>query len=351
MIDLDDAAAIMAADPAGMLGAVARLGEDAEVSYAVGRATKVALPDPVSSVVVCGMGGSAVAGDVLRAIGRDRLAVPVEVHRGHGLPAYAGPNTVVVASSYSGSTSETLSAFEEAVTRGCSIVVVTSGGTLGERSSELGLPVVPVPGGGQPRAALGHLAFAICGALVAGGLMPVMDDDVAETAEGLRELAVTLAPELAEGSNPAKELAGWIGERVPVIWGADGIGAVAAMRWKTQLNENGKVPAWHATMSELDHNEVVGWVEPYGSLHAIVALRLGEDHPEIAARFALTARIAEDAGAAVREVGVEGRSPLARLMRSIMFGDMVSCYVGIRRGYDPTPVDVITRLKAALSDR
>jgi glucose/mannose-6-phosphate isomerase len=121
------------------------------------------------------------------------------------------------------------------------------------------------------------------------------------------------------------------------------------MRWKTQMNENGKSPAWHAAMSELDHNEVVGWVRPVGELHAVIALRSDHEHQETAARFPLSADIARDAGAEVREVPVHGRGALATLLSQITIGDFASCYVGLRRGHDPTPVDVITHLKAALA--
>jgi glucose/mannose-6-phosphate isomerase len=351
VIDLDDPGALRAGDPSDMLGAVAALGTDAAASYETGRRGGFDPGGEVASIVVCGMGGSAVAGDVLRAGFRHATPAPVEVNRAPSLPAYAGPGTLVVVSSYSGETSETLSAFGEALDRGCRILAITSGGTLAGRCATEGLPVIVVPGGGQPRAALGHLAFAMLGALEAGGVLPGIGDDVAATVRAVDGLAATLGPEAPTDRNPAKDLAAWLGDRVPVIWGADGLGAVAAMRWKTQLNENGKVPAWHASMSELDHNEVVGWVPPYGERHAIVALRHDGEDDETAARFTLTAEIVADAGAEVREVAVSGGPPLRRLGALIAFGDWASCYVGLRRGVDPTPVDVITGLKAALAAR
>ena len=138
---------------------------------------------------------------------------------------------------------------------------------------------------------------------------------------------------------------------MPVVWGAEGIGALAAMRWKTQFNENGKVPAWHSSMSELDHNEVVGWVEPYGAHHAVIALRHDDEHEEIAARFPLSAEIVRDAGAEVREIDVRGGPALRRLFSLIAIGDHASCYVALRRGIDPTPVEAIGKLKAALAAR
>jgi glucose/mannose-6-phosphate isomerase len=333
-----------------MLGAVAALGSHASAGYQAGRATSgLPSPDGVTSVVFCGMGGSAVAGDVLRQTFRDRLSVPVDVNRSPTLPEYAGPHTLVVASSFSGETSETLSAVDEAVRRGCRMLAVTSGGRLGELCEERGIAAARVPTGFQPRAALGHLAFATLGALETAGLLPSLEADVRETVSSIDALASGLGPDVPSADNPAKELASWLGDRIAVIWGADGIGAVAAMRWKTQMNENGKVPAWHSAMSELDHNEVVGWVKPTGALHAVIALRSDHEHREFAARFPLSADIARDAGAAVREVTVRGRGALATLLSLITIGDFATCYIGLRHGEDPTPVQAIQGLKAALA--
>jgi glucose/mannose-6-phosphate isomerase len=334
-----------------MLGIVAALGSDAATGYERGKAT-TGLPslDGVNSVVFCGMGGSAVAGDVLRQTFRDRLPMPVDVNRSPTLPEFAGPHTLVIASSYSGETSETLGAVEEAARRGCRMLAITSGGRVASLCEERQIAAARVPSGFQPRAALGHLTFAMLGALETAGLLPSLESDVRETVSCIDALASGMGPEVPIAENPAKELASWLGDRVPVIWGAEGIGAVAAMRWKTQCNENGKIPAWHAAMSELDHNEVVGWVRPFGGQHAVIALRSDHEHREYGARFALSQDIARDAGAAVREVTIRGRGPLATLLSLITIGDFATCYIGLRRGADPTPVEAIQRLKAALAE-
>ena len=209
--------------------------------------------------------------------------------------------------------------------------------------------MVPVPGGFQPRAALGHLGFASLGALEAMGLLPDLTDDVEETVAELEALVERLGPDVPAERNPAKALAERIGDRVPIVWGAEGIGSVAAMRWKTQLNENGKVPAFWSAMSELDHNEVVGWIAPAGHPFSLIALRHDGEHPEIAERFPLSYRIARDAGMENAEVRAAGRTQLARLMSLVIVGDYTSVYVGLRRGVDPTPVEVLVRLKADLA--
>jgi glucose/mannose-6-phosphate isomerase len=350
VIDLDDDAALRAADPSDMLGAVAALPSHVSEAYDNGRAAP-RLPelDGITSVVCCGMGGSAVAGDVFKSSFRERLGQPVEVSRSPILPAFAGPHTLVVVSSYSGNTAETLAAFHEAAERGSRILAITGGGTLGEECSARGFATVRVPGGFQPRAAVGHLTFAMLGALETAGLTPRLADDVAEVVSVLEAGVDALAPDVPAARNRAKALAEAIGDRIPVVWGTDGVASIAAMRWKTQMNENGKVPAFASAMSELDHNEVVGWTEPYGDRFAVIGLRHGAERPEIAARFPLSADIAREAGAIYEEVETDARSPLATLFGLVIVGDFTSCYVALRRGVDPTPVAVIDRLKAALA--
>ena len=351
MIDLDDEQALSAGDPGGMLATISHLSSHCREGYAVGTAAE-GLPsaDGVTAVVFCGMGGSAVAGDVLRELFRDRLGVPIDVTRGPALPEFCGPRSLVVCSSYSGDTGETLACFEEALRRGCRIVPVASGGRLAARSAEEGHAVVSVPGGFMPRAALGYLAFAAMGALESLGLFPPMRDDVAETVAELERLAARLAPSVPRADNLAKELAWQMGDRAPLVWGAEGIGAVAAARWKTQFNENAKVLAWSSALPELDHNEVVGWTHPAGSAYFVIALRHDGEHPDIAARFPLSIGIARDAGAVVEEVRGAGDTPLGRLMSLVIMGDFTSAYHALAHGVDPTPVAAIERLKAALAE-
>jgi glucose/mannose-6-phosphate isomerase len=348
--DLDDVEALRLADPQGMLDAVMGLARDCREAFDAARTARVPSADGATALLFCGMGGSAVAGDVVRAVFRGRLGIPVEVNRSPVLPAYAGPHTLVVCSSYSGNTAETLAGFREAVRRGCRVLAITSGGTIADEAAPAGVPVVRVPPGFQPRAALGHLGFASLGALEAAGLLPRLDDDVSEAIAAVETVLSASAVDVPVGGNPAKSLAWRIGDRVPVIWGADGVGAVAAMRWKTQMNENAKVPAWWSAMSELDHNEVVGWADPLGAGHCVIALRDPGEDPQLVPRFPLSLDIARDAGTTTEEVWSTGTSPLAGLMSLIAEGDLTSVYLALARGVDPTPVGVIDRLKAALAE-
>ncbi len=350
MTELDDVAAIRAVDGSDMLGVIAGLSSDCRSAYDSSLLQKLPVADGVRSVVVCGMGGSAMSGELLRSTFYDRIVVPVLVNRGHALPAFAGTHTLVVAASYSGDTAETLSAFSEAVARGCRLLVISAGGELSQTAAKVGAPIVGMPAGFQPRAALGHLGFSLMGALQSMGLLPNLESEVAEAVSELQRLTGQMLADVPSETNPAKRLAALIQDRVPVIWGAGAIGEVAAMRWKTQFNENGKVPAFASAMSELDHNEVVGWTKPYGNGFTLIALRHDGEHTQDKARFPLSYDIARSAGVTTQEVRAGGRSPLARLMGLIVIGDFVSAYVGIGRGIDPTPVDVITRLKSALAE-
>lgn len=351
-IDLNDPAALAAADPADMLGAIARLPDDAEAGYAAGLAAArdEGLPsaDDLHSVTFCGMGGSAVAGDVARALFTPRLTVPIDVVRSSRLPEHAETRTLVIATSHSGETAETLACFQEAVDRGCRVIAITSGGELARRAEAARVPIVPVPAGGQPRAALGSLAFTTLGVLEALGLVPTQRGDVEEAVRVMRALVAKLGPK--EPGNLAKRLADQIGRRTAVVWGAEGIGSLAAMRWKCQINENGKLPAFWSSMSELDHNEIVGWTDGSGAEFFLLLLRHAGEEPGIAERFTLSRELVQGPGALDSfEIEATGASPLARLCSLIVTGDYLSTYLALRRGIDPTPVEVIQALKRALA--
>jgi glucose/mannose-6-phosphate isomerase len=351
LIDLDDRAAMTRADPGGMLDAVTALPDHCRAGYRAGRnALDLADPAGVTSIVVVGMGGSAVAGDVLAALAFPRLKIPVQVVRSGELPAFCGPHSLVIASSYSGTTAETLAAFEEAVERGCRLLAIASGGELARRAEELETGRVTVPGGFMPRAAFGFLTLGVLGALEAMGVLPAVRRDLDEADGLMRVVLEEHGPQVPSARNAAKDLARSIDDRVPVVWGAEGIGSVAATRWRTQFNENAKVPAFASAIPELDHNEVVGWSTGRGHGFALIALRHGGEPADVVARFPLSIEIARSSGATVNEVHARGRSALARLLTLTLQGDLVSTYLGIARGHDPSPIDAITGLKRALAE-
>jgi len=350
MNPLDDERGLRAGDPSGMLDALAAVARHCREGYGAGRsAPDLPSGEGVTSVAFVGMGGSAVSGDVVRALYADRLRVPVVVVRSPELPEWCGPHTLLVASTYSGDTAETLAAFETALERGCRVVAVTSGGRLGARASELELGRVIVPGGLMPRAALGYLLLGSIGALESIGLVPAAAGELNDAARELEALADQLGPAVPTDINPAKQLAHAIGERVPVVWGAEGIGAVAASRWKTQMNENAKVPAWWSALPELDHNEVVGWSGDRGHGSFLVVLRHEGEHPDVAARVPLSIEIAQASGARAQEVWAHGGTALARALTLIAQGDFTATYLGLLHGVDPSQIEAIVRLKRELA--
>jgi glucose/mannose-6-phosphate isomerase len=349
--DLDDAAALRAADPGGLLDAIRSLPAQVREGYELGSSTPAPAVDGLRSVAFCGMGGSAIAGDVIEALVADRMRVPLNVVRTPELPAHCGPQTLVLASSYSGDTAETRSAFEEAVRRGCPVLAITTGGELGRRADELGLAWIRLPARvAMPRAAFGLLTLAPLGVLAAAGIAPDVGPELDEAVAALEGATAAGAPDLPTSNNAAKSLALRMGERIPVIWGAAGIGAVAANRWKAEWNENAKLPAFAAALPELDHNEVVGWSDGQGDPFFLVALRHDGEHPDVAARFPLSLEVARAAGMEVEEVWAHGGSALARLLQLAVRGDLVSTYVAIARGVDPSPIEAIARLKRSLAE-
>lgn len=350
-VDLDDVQALRGFDPGDMLGAVASMPTHASVAYRTGLdAGSLPSLDGITAVSYCGMGGSAIAGDVLRALFRDRLGVPVDVNRSPELPEFAGPHTLVITCSYSGGTAETLEAFKEAQRRGCRIIALTGGGELADRAQAAGAGLTVIPSGYVPRAAFGYLVFGLLGTLESAGLLPPLATDVDETVAELERLVDLLGPDRPRDENKAKHLAWNLGDRHPVVWGADGIGAVAAARLKAQWNENAKVPAWWSALPELDHNEVVGWAKGEGNDSFVIALRHEGEHPDVALRFEPSLEIARGSGAVTEEVWAAGRSPLARLCSLVITGDYASVYLALMRGVDPSPMDAIDHLKAVLAE-
>ncbi|HEY3209216.1 MAG TPA: bifunctional phosphoglucose/phosphomannose isomerase [Actinomycetota bacterium] len=347
---LDDPATVREADPGGMLALVADLGTQLGEGFALGRrAPDLPTAGDIGSVAVCGMGGSGIVGDFLRACFADRLPVPLMTVKGYGLPGFCGKDTLVIAISYSGETEETLAAYSQAVAVGCRVIALSSGGQLAALARSDGAPHVSIPGHvPAPRAALGFLVGAAVGALEAVGLLPDAGAELDGASDVLGPLSAELAPDRPVDGNRAKWLAEWLQGRTPVVWGSEGLAEAAALRWKTQLNENAKVPAFHAVLPELDHNEVEGWSDRTGRPFGLVVLRHPGEHPRIARRVEATMEAIAGSGLECREVAVQGSTPLGILCSFVMLADFTSTYLAILRGVDPMPAPVLTRLKERL---
>ncbi len=356
MTGLDDLNKIAELDSEDVLGAVERFADQCREAWEIGRGAR-GLPDAagVEAVVVLGMGGSGVSGDVVQAVLEPRLQVPVRVIKSYGpLPEWVGRNALVFAVSYSGSTEETVEALEEAHERGARVVTISSGGPLAELARTHGNAHVQIPGGLQPRASLGYLTLPILAVLVRVGLAPDLRSDVDDAIDVLGDIASRCHRKRAQVENPAKSLAARLTGRIPVVYGGQGLGATAAYRFKCDLNEYGKTPAFWGTLPELDHNEIVGWhelAELTSRNFVLVLLRDEEEHPRIKLRFEITRSLIEHRFADVIEIQAEGTSALARLLSLILVTQLAAIYVGLAKEVDPGPVDVIQKLKSDLSKR
>jgi glucose/mannose-6-phosphate isomerase len=309
----------------------------------------IARRDTPGGLVVAGMGGSAIGGDLAVAVLGDRAGRPITVVRDYGLPAWVTPDTTVLCSSYSGETEETLAAFEAAGALGARRIVCTTGGRLAAVARAEGVPVVPLPGAFQPRAAVGYALVVALEAAALSGVAESLHTEIDVAAAHAGQLIADWGPD-APPDSPAKVLARELHGTVPQIAGA-GLTAPIAYRWKTQFNENAKAPAFAAVLPELDHNEIVGWqyagaVGPF----SLVALDDRDLHPRLRRRIALTLEVVGDQAAVRRRIESVGETRLERLVSLVLFGDLVSLYCAVLNGRDPEPVEPIDRLKAGLAD-
>jgi glucose/mannose-6-phosphate isomerase len=309
--------------------------------------------DDVDHVVVLGMGGSGIAGDVLAAVAEPALPVPVRVLKRYRLPGFVGPRTLAFALSYSGETEETLEMARAAAAAGARLVTVSNGGTLARIAREHDALHVEAPGGYLPRAALGALVAPLFVTLFRCGLLPEGHALLVESQRQLARRRDRCRPEVAGVANPARELARRIGRTIPLVYGGGAIGAVAAYRWKCDVNENAKAPAFWHSYPELDHNEICGWGQ-HGDvtrqLFTLVELRHGFEHQRLSARFEITREIVEEALHQVLVVEAEGDGRLAQLLDLMYVGDWVSCYLALDHDVDPGPIDAIAVLKERLAD-
>ena len=307
-------------------------------------------PARIESVVVCGLGGSAIGGDLARSIAGEDLKKPFAVHRDYGIPPFAGESTLIIACSYSGNTEETLSAYDQARQVKATRVCITSGGELESRAQEDGCCIIPLPQGLPPRAALGHSLFSLLGVMQAMQLVPDMAVSVRETVDLLKALKLKYGFQKPLSENIAKEIAQSLHGKIAAIYGSDAIMGSTALRWRSQIEENAKTLALHHSLPEMNHNELVGWLCPEAVLArvGVVFLRDMWDHPQVQRRFELTKEIISGKAGSIREVWSEGDSRLARVLSLIYLGDYVSLYLAYLNSIDPTPVDVIDYLKREL---
>ncbi len=306
--------------------------------------------DQFDGVVVCGMGGSAIGGDLVRTLIEPECLIPFQPVRNYDLPGWIGEKTLVIVSSYSGGTEETLSAFAQALERGATVVVVTSGGEARARAEKAGLKWIEIPGGLQPRAALGYSFGVVLRMARAFGMASVSDEDMAETLGAARD---RIAHYAHMGPNPSFDMAEALHGMLPVIYSGTGLLEAVNLRWRTQIHENAKTPAVGHLFPELDHNEIMSFEAAPSEIAgrmAVVVLRDRDDHPQVKRRMDITREIVQPYMGAWYEVETEGESRLARMCSLIQLGDWVSFWLAMRQRVDPSPVGSIQKLKAMLAE-
>lgn len=306
--------------------------------------------DQLDEILVLGMGGSAIGADLAAGFIAPFAPVPVWTWRGYGLPGWVDRNTLVIASSHSGGTEETLSGWAEAKKRGARRLAITTGGTLAETADDA--PVLRFNYRSQPRAALGYSLTLMLGVLWKAGLTDDLEADLEKALALLESARQEWQPGTPLEENLAKRLAAWFHSGLPVIFGAEHLAAVAR-RWTTQINENSKAWAFWAEMPELNHNIVVGFEHPRGVAEAtrVTALLSPNYNERVATRFEITGQLMDEAGVVWLPIAAEGADRLAEMLWTIYLGDFVSYYLAMLNAVDPTPIEPIQKLKEQLAGR
>jgi len=345
---LDNEEQIRSIDKSNVLEAISDF--SAMVRRALSFKLEGALAPAIQNVVIAGMGGSAVSGDILLGLYAQQLKLSVEVKRGYSLPAHVGEKSLVVVISYSGNTEEALQVLKSAEKQKAKIAVITSGGKLAEIAEKKKYSRIMIPTDLQPRAALGYLFFALQTIFESAGIISVTEKAKEETVKILNRLAEEYAPSVPTIKNKAKQLAQKLFRKIPLILGAEGITWAAAYRWKTQFNENSSGMAFCSLLPEMNHNEIVGLnnLVRTNNNFVLIVLRDDKDNERIKKRIEITKSILAPKLAGIVQIEAEGVSPLAKMFSLILMGDFVSTYLAVLTGVDPAEIDIITRLKKEL---
>jgi glucose/mannose-6-phosphate isomerase len=347
---LDDIENIRAIDKSGMIDFYIDAPKHYRQAAEIAQTIQVNYPKP-NNIIVAGMGGSAIGGDLLKDYLKDKLDIPIDVSREYMLPKYADENTLVLICSYSGDTEETLSALLDAFKRKCMIFCISSGGAVIEAAKKHKIPYLQVPGGMPPRAALPYMFVPLVVLMEKARFISSIEAELQEAFKLLEKIAKENGPETATPYNFAKNTAQFIGESAPAVYGF-GFYRSVSQRFKQQFNENSKSAAKWEYFPELNHNEIVGW-EGRGEMakwFSIILIRDADESIEIQTRIETTKGIMERAGLILFELEVQGRTPLAKMISTIVVGDFISVYLAVLRGVDPTPVKIINYLKDTLKE-
>jgi glucose/mannose-6-phosphate isomerase len=349
--NLDDPQLFRQYDPEGMLTHLHMMPQLCQDAWQ--RAMNFELPPDcahVDKVVILGMGGSAIGGDLVAGLALSEAKLPIIVRRDYELPSFADAKTLIIASSYSGNTEETLAAFEQALKTEAKKLVITTGGKLKAIAQAKGVPTFGFDYKAQPRAALAYSIMPILCFLQRLSFITDKSKDVTETVSVLQQLSLEIKEDAPQRQNPAKQLASRLYNQLPVIYGA-GIVSEVARRWKTQFNENAKAWAFYEVFPELNHNAVVGYQFPAELATKIMVVLLHSTQlPErIKLRYQITCQLLERAGVSYQIIDGNGERPLSQVMSLVLFGDYTSYYLAMLYKTDPSPVKAIDFLKEKLA--
>jgi glucose/mannose-6-phosphate isomerase len=351
MMNLDDYSSFAALDGQGMQAQIEGLPGQLEQAWQLGQTHDLPQWSGIRQVVVAGMGGSAIGGDLLAAYAESRARASITIHRDYDLPAWAaGPETLVIASSHSGNTEETVSAFEAAATRGCRCLAVARGGQLSDLAQQAQAPLWTFEHEGQPRAAVGFSFGLLLAAVSRLGLLPDPAEEVRSAVDAMRRQQESLGVETPAVNNMAKRVGGQLMGRILVAIGS-GVLAPVARRWKGQVNELAKAWAQFDVLPEADHNTLAGMVYPPELLSQLMAifLRASSDHPRNARRLEMTRRSFMLEGIGTDFFQALGDTALAHQWTALQFGDYMAFYLAMAYGIDPTPIPAIQTFKAEMT--
>ena len=351
---LDDVDTIRSVDPGNMYNLIFDFPEQLAQALKLSEGWNVRKNDfiDIKNIVVAGMGGSAIGGDLVRSLLLDRLQIPFQVCRNYRLPEFVDDETLVIVSSYSGNTEETLEALDDALNRKAQIATITTGGMLEEIAKLNDLPIAYLPTGYPPRAALGFSFVPVLMLLEKIGLIKGAGKEIAATVKHLEKNRELYIEDVPTSDNPAKNLAERMLAKIPIIYTGPTLTDTVGVRWKGQFCENGKNLTFVNHFPEFNHNELVGWSDPIGphTEHLmVIILHDSSDHPKVARRMEIVKDIIRKYDIDVAEVHSSGESALERMFSLIQLGDFTSYYLAVVNDADPTPVEAIETLKKALA--
>lgn len=340
-------------DTDGMLQSIADLPYQMETAWS--ELQKFVIPTPYikcNKILILGMGGSAIGGDLVSSLALNYSKAPIIVQRDYGLPNFVDSSTLVIGVSYSGKTEETLDAFKMAGERNAKLIAITTGGEIEPVARKYNAPVFKISYGAQPRAALGYLFTAVLYVLYKLDFITLGQSEIIKTIEVMKEYQKEICDQSPTSHNPAKQLAEKIKDKIPVIIGA-GTMSTVARRWKTQINENSKHAAFYEVFPELCHNLIVGldWPKKLGEKIYFLVLESEFDHPRNKIRQSIIGQIFRKKGISYETIVMKKAfSPLVEMMQMILLGDYASYYLGILNGVNPTTIEMITFLKNKLAE-